>query len=242
MTTSPASGPFTFRARRFPIWLCFGIGGFLLLIVAVVSLAAAPGGDVGLAVVLMLIVGAPALFVLKMANDLRRSRIVVTDDGLELRVSRFRIWAIRSPGHARLSWRDVHGVQRYEIPNFAAAGGRQIDYVLHTARGAFAISSVQFAEAERIADLVAARIGRKVGELPAAITPVSVNTPAGRRGVRLMRALGWCAQVAGILFPLLMSLAWLRGDALEPSTIGGVAATSGVLLMLGRSLRRFELK
>jgi hypothetical protein len=242
MTTARASGALVFHPRRFPMWLCFGIGVFLLGIVAIASLAAAPGQQIGLTFVVLLLVGAPALFVLKCANDLRRTRIVIGDQGVELCLSRFRIWSIRSLGRARLTWGDIHGVQRYEIPNFAAAGGLQVDYVLHTTQGVFAISSIQFAEAERIAGLIAARIGRTVGELSPGISPVSAETPAGRRGVRLMRALGWCVQAAGILFLVLMSFAWIRGDALDPGTVGGVATATGVLLMLGRSLRRFALK
>lgn len=249
MTTSPASGSLTFRARRFPVWICFGLGVFLLLIVAVVSMAAAPsagqspGGAVfGLAFVLMLFVGAPALWMLKMGNDLRRTRVRIDDSGLEMRVTRFSVWAFRRLGYARLAWTDVHGVQRYEIPNFAAAGGVQVDYVLHTSQGAFAVSSIQFTEAERIAGLIAARIGRAIDDLPPGTTAVTADTPSGRRGMRFMRALGWCSQGAGVLFLALMSLAWLQGEALEAGTIGGVASISGVLLMLGHSLRRFSLK
>lgn len=242
MTTPPARGALVFRPRRFPMWVCFGVGVFLLLIVGIVSLAAAPGGQIGLAFVVLLLVGGPTLLVLKMGNDLRRTRIVISDQGLEISLSRFRIWSFRSLGHARLTWGDIHGIQRYEIPNFAAAGGIQVDYVLHTTQGTFAISSVQFTDAERIAGLIAARIGRPVGELADGVAPVTADTPAGRRDVRLMRALGWAAQVVGIVFLLLMSLVWMRGDGRDYRTIGGVTVTAGVLLRLGQSLKRFTLK
>jgi hypothetical protein len=246
MTTSPASGSLTFRARRLPVWFCFGLSSFLLFMGIIsafaVSPVGTPNGHVGLAFLFLVIVGAPAVFIFKLGNDLRRSRIVLTDDGVDIRVNRFRIWAIRRLGSARLSWRDIYGVQMYEIPNFVAPTGGQVDYVLHTAQGLFAVSSIQFANAERIATLIAGHIGRKVDELPAGIAPVGASDPAGRRGIRLMRALGWIAQVAGILFPALMFGAWLQGSPLEPGTIGGVAATSGVLLMIGRSRRRFSLK
>jgi hypothetical protein len=101
---------------------------------------------------------------------------------------------------------------------------------------------VQFADAERVGTLIAERIGRRIDDLPASVTPVSADNPAGRRGVRAMRVLGWIAQAMGVLFPVLMLLAWLGGSSLEGGAIGGVAAVSGVLLMLGRALRRFALK
>src|SRR2546430_8780199 len=44
-------------------------------------------------------------------------------------------------GRPRLTWGDIHGVQRYEIPNFAAAGGLQVDYVLHTDRKSTRLNS-----------------------------------------------------------------------------------------------------
>jgi hypothetical protein len=242
MTTSPF--PLTFHARRFPVWLCFGLAGFLFLITIVMVFAAlgTARDGVGLAVLFVVILGFPAAFVFKLGNDVRRSRVVLTADGVDLRVSRFSIWALRRLGSARLGWPDIHGVQRYEIPNFAASGGVQADYVLHTTRGAFAVSAVQFADAERIATLVAERIGRAIDDLPAGIAPVGANNPTGRRGVRLMRSLGWIAQGAGLVFAALLFAAWLQGSPLDSGTIGGVAATSGVLLMLGRALRHFSLK
>ena len=100
---------------------------------------------------------------------------MVTNDGVDVRVSRFRIWAIRPLGSARLSWREIYGVQIYEIPNFATRTGVQVDYVLHIARGTFAVSSIQFAQAERIAALIAGHVGREVGELPAGIAPVGAS-------------------------------------------------------------------
>jgi hypothetical protein len=249
-TMSPTSPSLTFRARRFPVWVCFGVAGFLFLIALIMVFAALPVGtaradrhdSVGLALLIVVILGLPGAFVFKLGNDVRRSRIVLTDDGVDLCVSRFRIWAIRRLGSARLAWRDIHGVQRYEIPNVAASGGVQVDYVVHTTQGVFAVSSVQFTEAERIATLIAERIGRALGDLPAGVAPVGAGDRAGRRGVRLMRALGWVAQATGILFPVLLSVAWLQGSPLDSGTIGGVAATSGVLLMLGRALRNFSLK
>jgi hypothetical protein len=242
MTTAPASGSLVFRPRRFPMWICFGVGVFLLLIVGIVSVAAAPGGQIGLAFVVLLLVGGPTLLVLKIGNDLRRTRIVISDQGLEISLSRFRIWSFRSLGHARLTWGDIHGIQRYEIPNFAAPGGIQVDYVLHTTQGTFAISSVQFTDAERITGLIADRIGRPVGELADGVAPVTADTPSGRRDVRLMRALGWTAQVAAIVFLVLMSMAWLQGDSRDYRMIGGVTIAAGALLRVGRSLRRFTLK
>lgn len=246
MTTSP---PLTFRARRFPVWVCLGIAAFLVSMGLVAAFAAWPigtaragAGSPALALLLLAILGVPAVVIFKLGNDLRRSRIVVTDDALDLRVSRFRIWAFRPLGAARLSWRDVHGVQVYEIPNFTTPTGTQVDYVLHTTAGTFAVSSIQFPDTERIAALVAGRIGRAVGDLPADVVPVSASDASGRRGVRLMRALGWTAETAGVVFPILMSMAWLGGATLDSSTIGGIAMTSGVLLMLGRSLRRFSVK
>jgi len=224
------------------MWVCFGIGVFLLGIVAIVSTAAAPGERIGLAFAILLLVGGPALLVLKIGNDLRRTRIVIAAQGLELSLSRFRIWSLRSLGRARLTWADIVGVQRYEIPNFSAPGGVQVDYVLHTTRGTFAVSSVQFKEAERIAGLIAERIGRAVGDLPEGVAPVSADTPSGRRNVRLMRGLGWAAQVVGIVFLLLMSLVWMQGDGRDYRTIGGVTIAAGVLLRLGHSLKRFTLK
>jgi hypothetical protein len=242
MTTASAPGPLVFRPRRFPMWICFGVGVFLLSMVAIVSLAAAPGRWFGLAFVVFLLVGGPALLVLKIANDLRRTRIVIGEQGLDLCLSRFRIWSFRSLGRARLTWGDVHGVQRYEIPNFAAPGGAQVDYVLHTSQGTFAVSSVQFNDAERIAELVADRIGRPVGALPEGVTPVTADTPSGRRDVRLMRGLGWVAQVAGIVFLALMAMAWMHGDSVDARTMAGVSITAGVLVRLGQSLKRFTLK
>ena len=241
MTTSPAASPLTFRGRRFPVWICFGIAAFLFLL-TIVMVFAAWSGSLGLALLFVLILGAPGGFVFKLGNDLRRSRIVVTRDGVDLRVSRFSIWGIRRLGSARLAWRDLHGVQRYEIPNSFAPAGVQVDYVLHTTQGVFAVSSIQFVDAERIAMLIAERIGRPVGDLAPGVAPVGASNPAGRRGVRLMRTLGWIAQVTGLVFPALLFAAWLQGSPLEPGTIGGVAATSGVLLMLGRALRGFSLK
>jgi hypothetical protein len=229
------------------MWFCFGIAAFLALVgmVTIVGIAVAPssrGDAVGFALLFGVIVGLPAAFIFKLANDLRRTRIVLTDRGVDLRVSRFRIWAFRRLGVARLAWPDIRGVQRYDIPNFAAPTGVQTDYVLHTTEGVFAVSSIQFAEAERIGTLIAERIGRAVDDLPAGVTPVSAADPAGRRGVRAMRALGWIAQAMGVVFPVLMLLAWLGGSSLEAGTIGGVAVTGGVLLMIGRALRRFALK
>src|SRR6185503_17740005 len=154
----------TFRPRRFPMWMCFSIAAFLALVglVTVFGIVAAPGhasrGDaVGVTLLFAVILAIPAAFIFTLGNHVRRTRIVLTDDGLDLRVSRFRIWAIRRLGAARLAWRDVHGVQRYDIPNFAAPGGVQTDYVLHTTHGVAAVSSIQFADAERIAALIAER-------------------------------------------------------------------------------------
>jgi hypothetical protein len=244
MSTPPASPSLTFRARRFPVWLCFSIAAFLLLLTVVMVFAAfgTARDGVGLALLFVVILGLPGAFIFKLGNDVRRSRIVLTADGVDLRVGRFSIWALRRLGSARLAWRDVHGVQRYEIPNFAATGGVQVDYVLHTAQGAFAVSTVQFAEAERVATLIAERIGRAIDDLPPGIAPVTARNAAGRRGVRLMRALGWIAQAAGLACAALLLAAWLSGSPLASGTIGGVAATSGVLLMLGRALRHFSLK
>lgn len=246
MSTFPTPGPLTFRARRSPVWLCFGLSLFLLLVGALGAFAtrsigtpdAARHASAGPGLVLLVIVGVPALFIFWLGNNLRRSKVVISDDGVDVRVNRFRIWAIRPLGSARLSWRDIHGIQAYEIPNFTSRTGVQVDYVLHTAQGAFAVSSIQFTEAERIAALIAKRIGREVGDLPSGITPVG----ADRRGIRLMRALGWVSLVSGFVFPGLLFMIWLRGSPIEAGTIGGVAMTSGALLMLGRWLRRFSLK
>ena len=48
--------------------------------------------------------------------------------------------------------------------------------------------------------------------------------------------------MSGILFPALLFMIWFQGSPVEIGTIGGVAVRSGVLLMVGRSLRRFSLK
>lgn len=246
MAPPPTSAPLVFRARRSPMWLTFGLAA-LLGLVALSGLGAAwPFGapdspGIGVALAVLVLAGVPALFIFKLGNDVRRMRVVVDAGGVELRVSRFRLWGLRPLHSARLAWREIHGVQVYEIPNFAARAGRQVDYVIHTARGTFAVSCVQFADAERIAALVAEGVGRMVGDLPPGVAPVGAHTPADRRRIRLMRGLGWLALVTGLVCPVLLSLAWLQGSPLEPATVGGVAATSGVLIMLGRSLRRFSL-
>lgn len=240
MTLQAASSTLTFRARRFPVWLCFGLSALLLLLWSVVAVAMRE--HLGLVLLFLVIVGLPGLLIFKMGNDVRRSRVVISDAGLDVRVARFRIWAFRPLASARLAWRDVHGVQPYEIPNFATPGGVQVDYVVHSTQGEFAVSSVQFADAQGIATLIAQRIGRAVGDLPAEVRPVGANTPSGRLGVRLMRALGWVAQAAGVVFLMVMIGAWLAGSPLPPSASGGLATASGVLLMVGRSLRRFSLK
>lgn len=241
------SAPLVFRARRAPMWFAFGLAALLGLVAMTGFIAAwpprAPGSPgIGAALAILVLAGAPALFIFKLGNDVRRSRVVVAAGGVELRVSRFRLWGLRPLGTATLAWREIKGVQVYEVPNFAARTGAQTDYVIHTARGPFAISSMQFAEAARIASLVAAGAGRTVGDLPAGVTPVGIRTPADRLRIRLMRALGWVALGAGVACPLLLGVAWWRGSPLEPATIGGVAVASGVLLTLGRSLRRFSLK
>lgn len=241
------SSPLVFRARRAPVWLTSGMAALLGLI-ALSGLAAGwPFGDpgspgVGAALALLVLAGAPALFLLKLGNDVRRARVVLGAGGVELRVSRFRLWGLRPLGSARLAWREIHGVQPYEIPNFAARSGTQVDYVIHTVQGAFAVSSMQFADAARIAALVAEGVGRAVGELPPGVVPVGARGPVDRRRIRLMRGLGWVALGAGVACPVLLSLAWLRGSPLPPATVGGVAVASGVLITLGRSLRRFSLK
>ena len=134
------------------------------------------------------------------------------------------------------------GVQTYEIPNFAAPNGTQVDYVLHTTQGLFVVPAIQFKDANEIAATIAVRIGRAVGDLPPTVTPVTAATPSGRRGVRIMRGLGWFSSALGIGLPLLMLFGWWSGERVEANAIGGITAASLTLLLAGRALRRFALK
>jgi hypothetical protein len=245
----PAGPPEVYRARRGPVWACWLTGGFLLLLAGVMA-AALPGalaGDAagsGLAAVLIAVVvlAVPGAFIVRMGINLARIRIAVSDQGLELTANRFRIWTFRRIGSARLAWTDVRGIQAYDTPNFAAPGGTQVDYVLHTTRGLFTVPNVQFPDAARIAARLAARIGRPVGDLPPDVTPVGAARREDRRGIRLMRALGWTAQVSGALVMALFAVAWFGGGSLEASEVGGIFAAGFVLLIAGGSLRRFSLK
>jgi len=184
----------------------------------------------------------PAALILKIGVDLARTRIVLGNAGLDLTVNRFRIWGLRPLASAELRWSDVQGVQEYDIPNPMAPGGTQIDYVVHTSRGAFAVSSVQFRDAAEIARAIAAGAGRNIGELAPSVVPVGATRRADHLGQRLMRLLGWIALALGGVLPLLVGAMWASGKPLPPNTIGGLAAASATLLVVGRTLRRFELK
>ncbi len=240
----------TFRAKRGPAWVCVVLAAFLLAMAAVVLASCwntrAPDGHgrpyLVLGLVVTAILAGPALYILKLGRDLFRTHVAVSPDGLDLCVSRFRIWALRPMGAARLRWADVRGVQEYDIPNPMAPRGRQADYVLHTRAGEFVVSSMQFRHADRIAAIIAAHVGRPVGDLPPDVTPVGANRPADRRGIRLMRAFGWVSLVLGYVVMFCLALIWVTGTPLESSEVGGMISAGLVLLLAGRSLRQFNLK
>lgn len=235
----------TYRARAFPFWLCAGIGVPLLLLattIAVSNLTASPRRNPFLIVGVALTLGVPAALALKLGIDIRRMTIVIEDDGVELALNEFRIWSLRPFRRARLAWADVWGVTPYEVPNPIRRGGLQVDFVLHTRVGRFAISTAQFHDAEAIATALASRSGRRLGELDQRATPVRAASRADRIGVHAMRALGWVSLLVGAGVFVLAVLSLVVGRRADPYFAATLVGLGAILLWLGRFARRFTLR
>ena len=192
----------------------------------------APLGALGIAV--------PALFLLKVGIDVRRTRIVVGSEALDVCLSVFRIWSLRKVRCAQCRGRTVFGVQRFEIVNPMAPSGVQVDYILHTRSGLLAMSSMQFDDVDEIAGEIAARTGRAVGELAEGTAPFATRT-GDRRGVSAMRALGWVATTVGLLLWLLVPFG-LFASEFDTQTTVSIAGTGALLMWLGRFARGFNLR
>jgi fumarate reductase subunit D len=239
-----------YRPRAFPAWLCIGMGGFLLALVAFLIFAAvaappAPEGEdasarVALAITALFVV-VPAVFILRLGLNVRRMKVAIEADRVDVTVNQFKVWGFRRLASAQLAWAEIQGVQRYEIPNYAAPGGKQVDYILHTTKGQFAVPNIQFDRADEIAGAIASRIGRSVDDLPAGVTPVSATAPSDRRKVKAMRALGWISTVIGAVAIVIFGALAVTGN-LSGSSLGALPAVCLGLLISGRSLRKFTLK
>jgi len=242
LSTEPVA--FTYRPRRYGIWFLIGTATFLLglpTLLAMVAIATGDSAAGATAVITALIMGLPGLWMAWLAYGIARCRITISPAALDLRAHQFAIWGIRRIRQAHLPWDQVYGVQTFRIPNFAAPDGIQIDYIIHTSAGKFAVANVAWTEAAEIAERICQRIERPLEDLAPTATQVRADRPSDRLGIRLMRALGWCSMAIGALFLALVPLMWLGNKDIEPKALVAVAMMGSILLSVGASIRRFKL-
>jgi hypothetical protein len=234
----------TYRPRRYGIWFLTVIATFLLAVPALFITVAIATGDTaagGAGFITGVIMGLPGLWMAWLAYRTASCRITLSPASLDLRTHRFSVWGLRPIRQAHLPWDQVYGVQTFRIPNFAAPDGVQIDYIIHTSAGKFAVANVAWNEAAEIAQRVCDQIQRPLDDLAPAATEVRTDAPSDRIGIRLMRALGWCSMAIGWLFLALVPLMWLGNRAIEPKALVSVGMMGSFLIMIGRSVRNFKL-
>jgi hypothetical protein len=193
---------------------------------------------IGFALVFVLL----ALSMFRMGRKLARAGVTIAPDRLTIRAHEFRVWGLRRAKHAELTWNQVTGLEVFETPNPYAPEGVQRDFVVHTDAGKFALSNVVFPDARAIAEQIAARISRPIGDVTNVVEPISIDRPSDRVGIGLMRAFGWVAMACGVLFAGCATLVAFNGKPDSLSMAAKVGMMSGVLLTCGAAMRRFQFK
>lgn len=242
-----------FYPSRIRGWFVLGLALFLLLLwlAVVVGVAMQPPpkdppeqpANAGPGAVLALILWPPMFLVGSIGLGILRSRVVIADDVLDLTAQRFSIWFLRPVRHARLAWSNVLGVETFEQTNPLAPDGVQIDYVIHTPQGRFAISNILWPQAAEIAAAVAARTGHEVGDtgdVPATIERAVANRAVDRVGLKLMHGCGLVAMVLCGGICILLPLALFGGLPLVDFAKAALVCSMG--FSAGAAMWRWRMK
>ncbi len=239
----------TFYPYRSRAWFVFAMAALLLAMFLLVAIgvnikpAVEPATKPmdGIVIVLALLLGPPMLFLFDIAIGIFRSRVILSDEGLDMTTTRFAIWAIRRVHRAKLKWNEVVGVQLWEQTNPYAPEGIQKDYIVHTSAGRYAIPNILWPQAEEIAHLIAAQIGRPFNDLPENVPRVGANRSRDRIGLSLMHLGGTIAVILGGVM-LLASVLALFGGGLDFSAFAKVALASNVAIASGAVMRRWKMQ
>jgi hypothetical protein len=185
-----------------------------------------------------------AAWMFRSAYVAARARVAISDEGLEFDLQRWGLWMLGKSCKAQLRWADIQGVKVYQTENFLLPGGMEQNYVLSTPQGEFVLLNALWADRNReIAKAIAARIQQSI-QMPAAAQPVDLSRlrPRDRLGVKLMRSLGWFSILFGYVTIGLMLLAIAGSEnGFDSSLILGVVV-SVIMVVGGRSLRRFTIR
>ncbi|OAI49009.1 hypothetical protein AYO44_00990 [Planctomycetaceae bacterium SCGC AG-212-F19] len=168
-------------------------------------------------------------------------------EGLHLTASLYE-WFLWNPWGVRktwLRWDEIKGLRLWPIPNKLAPGGVQKNYVLYTTQGTFVLSNAVWPHPERMVAVIAEHTGlptaRSVTELPAELAPAAQPSRKERRGVLLLRGMGWAAIILGWLVLAMVLLVVVTGQEWKGSL--GVAVLASLALVIGGyRLRRFRLE
>lgn len=244
MTDDRSSTPAVYYPQRWRGWFVLGLALSMLILSLAVTIGVAmspPPKDpnaqpivAGPGVVLALILWPPMFLCGWIGLGIMRSRVRITDDMLDMTTRLFAIWSLRPVRHVRVPWSEVLGVEHFEQTNPYAPDGVQIDYVIHTPQGRFAVSNILWPHAAEIAAKVTERIGRDIGQLPAGVERIDTAAPGNRLGLKVMHGCGLVAMVlCGGMF-LLLGLAIFGGlplaDFAKAAMACGIGFSGGVAM------------
>ena len=250
MTDDRSSTIAVYYPQQWRGWFVLSLAAFLLIlwigIVIAVNYAPPPKNPdatplgAGFCVVMALILW-PGIAVCGWIGwGVLRSRVRITEDTLDMTTHRFAIWLPSSVRRVRLPWSDVFGVEIFEQTNPYAPDGVQKNYVIHTPQGRFSVSNILWPRAAEIAEAVAAKIGRNIGDVPDSVEHAVANRPGDRIGLKAMHGCGLVAMVlcGGML--LLLCVALLGG--MPVSDFARAAIVCGIGFSAGASMWKWRMK
>lgn len=245
----------SFRPDRSRIW-GIGAAGVLFAVLAIVfvllplivgSKNGAPAELDWIAIITGLLIGGFSAWMLLLAWQLARMRVIVSPEHLDLRARRYE-WRLTNPFGSRrvlLDWPQVQGLRRWRTANPFAPGGVQENYVLYTNDDKFVLSNLDWPEVSEMANLIGQISGRPIAagiaELPRDLKERALPSRTERAKLRIVHAFGWLAIVSGVLL-LVLAAVWLLGGGPLDTFIITLAVAAYFLFLSGQSMRRFHLE